>query len=154
VGSQHFGDVEEIEHTNHVTPASDRDDFHVREFPSQRGGGLQAILIRHENIHNDDVGRRQPIMLKGLFPITGLRGVIAGLLQCLTNQSADLLFVVNDKNRWHRTSTSMQESEPQFPTGCAFKESLPNCTITTVGRQTNNAASLVPIPDRQRCEHA
>ena len=32
VGAQHFGDVEKVENTNHVTAAGDRDDFHVREF--------------------------------------------------------------------------------------------------------------------------
>jgi hypothetical protein len=28
--------------------------------------------------------------------------VIAGLLQCLANQLADLVFIIDDKNRWHR----------------------------------------------------
>ena len=121
VGSQHFGDIEEIEHTNHVTPASDRDDFHVREFPSQRGGGLQAILIGHKNVHNDDVGWRQPIMLKGLFSITRFCDVIAGLLQCLTNQLADLLFVIDDKDRWYRASASVHDSGPQSHARCVFK---------------------------------
>jgi hypothetical protein len=46
-------------------PASDRDDFHLREFPSQRSCGLQAILIRHENVHNDDVGWRQTDTAEG-----------------------------------------------------------------------------------------
>jgi hypothetical protein len=67
----------------------------------------------------------KPIQLKGLFS---------------TNQLTDLLFVVNDKNRWHRTSASMHDAGHQFPTGCVFKESFPNYTIPTV-RQTNNAAS-------------
>jgi hypothetical protein len=65
--------------------------------------------------------------------------VIPGLLQPFTNQLTDLLFVVNDKNRRHHTLASMHDSV--FPTGCVFKESLPNCTIAGVSRQTNNAAS-------------
>jgi len=61
---------------------------------------------------------------------------------------------VNDKNRWHRTSASMHDAGHQFPTGCVFKESFPNCTIPAVSRQRNNAASWLPMPYRQRCEHA
>jgi hypothetical protein len=68
VGAQHFGNVEKTENTNHVTAAGDRDDSHVRKFPSQRGGSLQTILIGHENVHNDQVGRSQPILLEGSFP--------------------------------------------------------------------------------------
>ena len=99
VGAQHFGDVEKIENTTHVTAAGDRDDFYVREFPPQRGGGLQAILIGHENVHNDKVGWGQPILLEGLLPITRFRDVIAGLFQRFANQLADLVIVIDDKNR-------------------------------------------------------
>ena len=107
VGAQHFGDVEKIENTDHFTAAGDRDDFHVREFPPQRGGSLQTILLGHENVHNHHVGGREPILQNGLLPITRFRDMIAGLLQYFANQLAELVFVIDDKNRWHRAWTSV-----------------------------------------------
>lgn len=101
VGAQHFGDVEKIEHADHVTATGDHNDFHVGEFPSQRNGGLQAILIGHKNVHNDEIRWGQSILLEGLLPITRFRDVIANLLQCFANQMTDLVFVIDDKNRWH-----------------------------------------------------
>ena len=85
VGTQYFGDVEKIEYADHVTAAGDHNDFYVGEFPPQRESGLQAILIRHENIHNDQVDWGQPILLEGLLPVTCFRNVMAGLFQCFTN---------------------------------------------------------------------
>ncbi|MDP1768814.1 MAG: hypothetical protein Q8L74_08425, partial [Nitrospirota bacterium] len=59
VSAKHFGDVEKVENADHVAAAGDRDDFHLWYFPPQRGGGLQTILIGHQNIHHDHIGRGQ-----------------------------------------------------------------------------------------------
>ena len=93
VGAQHFGDVEKIEHADHVTTTGDHNDFHVGEFPSQGDRGLQAILIGHENVHNDQIRWGQPILLESLLPITRFCDVIAGLLQCFANPQSRPLYL-------------------------------------------------------------
>ena len=70
----------EVENSHQVTATGDRDNSYVGEFPSQRGGRLQTILIGHENVQNDQVGRGQPILLESLLPITRFRDVLSGLL--------------------------------------------------------------------------
>jgi hypothetical protein len=97
VGAQHFGDIEKIEKCRSCHCAGDRDDFHVRECPPQRAGGLQATLIDHQKVHNDQIRRGQPILLERLLSIARFRDVITGLLQCFVNQSTDFLLIIDDE---------------------------------------------------------
>jgi hypothetical protein len=95
-GSQHFGDIEEIQDADHVTATGNGNHARGRELTAQCHDSFEPVLIGHENVHDDEIRGLGPIPLQALLPVAGFLYVISRLFQGLSDQLADLIFVVND----------------------------------------------------------
>ncbi len=95
-GTKHFGDIEEIQDADHVTATGNGDYARGRELTAQGHNAFEPVLIGHQNVHDDEIRGLGPIPLQALLPVAGFLYIVSRLLQGLSDQLADLIFVVND----------------------------------------------------------
>lgn len=106
-GSQHARDFQEIEDPDHVASAGNRDHLDGRKFAAKLNDALKPILVRHQNVHDDQVEGLFPIASERLLAINRLLNLKSGPLQRGVHESSDLILIVNDQHGCHgRTRVS------------------------------------------------